>query len=143
MSQQARSLLDQSIIAAGPITQRRFVGFDSNQASVQGQPVAGVAVNPALASGNPITVTMVGTVIVETGAALNPGTRVISDASGRAIPANPVAIAAGATAVTSAAANGAGAITGSDPAEHIAGVVVPGQSSAGAGQFVEILLTQR
>src|SRR5579872_954975 len=126
MSQQAKSFLEQSIAAANPITVRRFVGFDANQASVQGQMVAGVAVNPATAAGNFITLTMLGTAIIETGAALNPGDRVISDASGRAIRANPLAFSTG--------TNSVGGITGSDVAEHIAGVVMPGQSSVGAGQ---------
>lgn len=141
MSQQSRSILALSVLAAGAITTRRFVGFDGNQASVQGQKVAGVSRETIAAAGEYTSVDVAGTAVVETGGALNPGDTVISDNQGRAIVnSGALKIAAGAVAVTSAAANGTADITGSDTPEFICGRVAPGQSSTGAGQFVEIIL---
>lgn len=154
MSQQSRPLLVIPVEAAGVITTRRFVGYDGNQASVQGQKVMGVAKFGADAAGEWVPITTKGTEIVETGAALNPGQSVISDNLGRAIPNTgalhatdgTLTIAAGATAVTSAAANGAGtiagapALAGSDLPEFIAGDVVAGQVATAAGQFIEVQL---
>lgn len=141
MSQQGHSLLILSVAAAGVIARRRFVGFDGLQATVQGQKVLGVASMDAAAAGPQISVSVQGTAVVESGAALNPGDRVISDAQGRAIVTTGLlAIKAGAVAVTSTAANGAADLQGSDPPEFIAGTVLPGQVAAGAGAFIEILL---
>jgi hypothetical protein len=136
-----RSIMALSVLAGGAITTRRFVGFDGNQASVQGQKVSGVARAASVAGGDYIPIDVIGTAIVEAGAALNPGDTVISDNQGRAIATTgPLAIKAGAVAVTSNAANGAGDLQGSDLPEFICGRVAPGQSSSAAGQFVEIIL---
>ena len=49
-----------------------------------------------------------------------------------------LAVAAGATAVTSAAANGAAAISGGEPPQYVVGDAL--QAATAAGQLVEILL---
>lgn len=142
MSQQDRPLHTESVKAAGTIVVNRFVGWDGNPASVQGQACAGVAQYAGVAN-DIIAVKMVGTSRVEAGAALNPGDAVICDNVGRAIKAANLAIAAGAVAVTSVAANGNTDIAGSELAEHQLGRVLPGQIASGAGVIVEILLAIR
>jgi hypothetical protein len=132
----SRPLLTGTVQAGGNITAQRFIGFDGNQAATQGQKVRGVARFAGVA-GDYITVDELGTALVECGAALNPGDAIITDNQGRAIKANNLAIAAGATAVTSAAANGANDITGSELAEYQIGRALG--TTTEAGQFVEIL----
>jgi len=120
-----------------PVTANRFVGFNGEQATVQGQKVLGVAkygVNP----GFEYSATVLGTEYVEAAGVINQGDPLISDSQGRATQANPLGIAAGAVAVTSAAANGQGDITGSEPAEHLVGYAL--SAATAAGQWVEILL---
>jgi hypothetical protein len=142
MTMQSRPLLPLPVLSVGAVTTRRFVGYDGAQASAQGQDVFGVSRETVAAAGYNFAVDTKGTAVVEAGAALNPGDRVISDNQGRAIPnTGALKIAAGAVAVTSVAANGATDLAGSDLPEHVAGRVMPGQSATAAGQFVEILLT--
>jgi hypothetical protein len=130
------------IKSAGVIVANRFVGFDGNQATVQGQACLGVAEYGVDAAhvGLMVPCARLGSKQVEAGGVLAAGNPVITDSQGRAIAATgPLAIAAGATAVTSSAANGA-ILTGSTPPESVLGQVAPGSSSSGAGQYVEILL---
>ena len=136
MALNPRPLLSGTIQAAGAITELRFIGFDGNQATVQGQSVRGVA-RFAGVLGDQITVDEMGSAIVEAGAAIAVGADIITDAQGRAITANALAIAAGATAVTSGAANGAADLTGSVPAEYRIGKALSAASAA--GKFIEIL----
>lgn len=143
MSQQQIAIFQPSIAVAGAVTKRRFVGYDGNQCTVQGQKVFGVAEMDASGAGKIIPVNAIGTAIVESGGVLAAGNSVISDAQGRAIQnSGALSIAAGATAVTSTAANGA-ILTGSSMPEYIVGDVMPGQAASGAGQFVEIILRVR
>lgn len=146
MGQQARSLLELSIAAAGAITIYRGVGFDGNQATVQGQAVLGPA-RFAASAGDEVTVVAKGTAVWEVGAAITVGEKLIVDNQGRVIPANTFAVAnptvnAGATAVTSTAANGAiltqGALSGSVLPEWQVGTAL--QAASAAGQFIEVLL---
>jgi hypothetical protein len=132
----SRPLLSGTIQAAGAITELRFIGFDGNQASAQGQKVRGVA-HFAGVAGDQITVDEVGSAIVEAGGVIAAGDPIITDNVGRAIKAASLAIAAGATAVTSAAANGANDITGSETAEYRIGRAWSAASAA--GQFIEIM----
>ncbi len=138
MSKVGNSLLSLTTVAGGAIAANRLVGFDDNQASVQGQKVKGVAEYAAAAAGNIIAVTARGTAVVEAGAAFNVGDGIISDSVGRGIAGTSLAIAAGATAVTSTAANGA-ILTGSGSPDFLVGHAL--QAATAAGQFVEILLT--
>ncbi len=125
------------VTAAGAITARRAVGFDGVQASVQGQKIMGVARSDA-ASGEKVTLDVAGTVVIEAGAAIAVGDSVIVDAQGRAIPSTgQLAVAAGATAVTSSAANG-GILTGGDAPEFVLGDAL--EAATAAGQFIEVLL---
>jgi hypothetical protein len=107
------------------------------QATVAGQKIIGVAQRPA-ASGEWLDVIMEGTACCETGAAVAIGSRVMCDASGRAIPATALAVAAGATPVTSATANGATALTGCDTPSFAFGIAL--EAASGAGSFIEVLM---
>ncbi len=139
MSRQSVSIFSPSVIAAGAITVYRCVGFDGAQATTQGQKVLGVARQAAAAAGEAIPVDSLGTAVIETGGAFAVGDSVICDNQGRAIKTTgKLAIAAGATQVTSVAANGVTALVGGDTPEWIVGDAL--QASAGAGAFVEIML---
>lgn len=131
------AVLTSTLIAAGAITQCRAVGFDGAQATVQGQKVAGVATIDA-ADGDALSVDMVGTTVIEAGAAINVGDGLIIDAQGRAIPTSgEINIPAGATAVTSTAANGA-ILAGGEMPEYVFADAL--DSAAAAGEFIEVLL---
>jgi hypothetical protein len=133
----ARPLLKGTIQAAGAITIYRFVGFDGNQASAQGQKCRGVS-EFAAAQGDNISVVEKGSAIVESGGAVNVGDDIITDNEGRAITASALAVAAGAVAVTSAAANGASDLTGTSlPAQRKGSAL---SAASGAGQWIEVLL---
>ena len=138
MSKQALSLMNHSIPAAPvAVAAYRAVGFDGAQASVQGQKVMGVANRPA-AIGDGYDATVVGTAVIEAGAAFAVGASLIVDNQGRAIASSgALAIAAGAVAVTSTAANGA-ILTGGDSPEFVFADAL--QAAANVGDLVEILL---
>lgn len=136
MSQQAISVLSLPILASGPVTEYRGVGFNGAQATVAGQKVLGIAEHGA-ASGAYVRVARLGTAVAEAGAAVAVGNALVMDASGRVVPASALAVAAGATAMTSAAANGATALTGSEPPQYIVGYAL--QAAAAAGDLIEIV----
>lgn len=136
MSKIGNSLLALTVTAAGAIAQNRFVGFDNAQATVQAQKVKGVA-DYAAAVGKTLTVTAKGTAYVEAGGAFNAGDPIISDNQGRGVVGASLAIAAGATAVTSSAANGQ-ILTGGSTPDYVVGHAL--EASAGAGSIVEIML---
>lgn len=138
MSRQAISLLDLTIAASGAVTAFRAVGYDGAQATTQGQKVQAVAqtdaADKALFNG-----TAKGTTVIESGAAIAKGDSLIVDNQGRAIPSTgALAIKAGATAVTSTAANGAGILSGGDSPEFVFADAL--EAAGGAGKFVEVLL---
>lgn len=146
MTQQARSLLDIAIQASGAIAYARAVNLAAPttpgaltgvQATVSGQKVFGVA-RRAAASGEFTEATVMGTAVWEAGAAIAVGSRVQCDAQGRCITAVALTIAAGATAVTSAAANGAGTIAGGDAPIYVAGTAM--QAAGAAGELIEVLI---
>lgn len=146
MTQQARPVLDIAMQATGAIGYGRavalavattFGAIGGVQATVAGQKMIGVARRDA-AIGAFVDATCVGTAVCETGAAIALGARLQCDASGRAITAAALTIAAGATAVTSAAANGAGTLAGGDAPIYVWGTAL--QSAAGAGEFIEVLV---
>jgi len=131
------SVLTGTLTALGAISQFRAVGFDGAQATVQGQKVAGVATVKAV-DGDDIGVDMVGTTIIEAGAAISVGDGLIIDAQGRAIPTTgEINIPSGATGVASTAANGA-ILAGGEMPEYVFADAL--ESAAAAGEFIEVLL---
>ena len=146
MSQQFRSVLDLPVFAVGAITQYRAVGlvastlngaYAASQATVASQKVIGIARRSA-ADGAMVDVTAIGTAICEAGGVIGLGVRVAVDTSGRVVAASQLAIAAGATAVTSAAANGTTDLSGGDTPQFVFGMAM--QASTGAGDLIEVLI---
>lgn len=105
-------LLTVPVTSTGTITANRFVSTSSAVVASAGVNTYGVAQMDA-ASGEVAPVTVLGTEIVESGAAIAAGAAVQTDASGRAIT-----LAAGVNA----------------------GRLAPGESASAAGQFVEVIL---
>lgn len=136
MSKQARPLFTLSFTAPAAVLPYRGVDFTGAQIAVQGAAPAAIARRPA-AAGEPFEGTVLGTEICETGAAIAAGQLVQMDALGRVIPADPASIAAGATAVTSTAANGP-ILAGAYLPETVVGRAL--QAAAAAGDFIEVLL---
>ena len=131
-------LLPLTFKASSTVTAKRAVGFNGAQASVKGQKVLGVSPRD-VASGDYSDVSVAGTEVIEAGGNFNSGDSLIVDSQGRAIAATGrLAIAAGATAVTSSAANGNGILSGSDLPEYVFADAL--ENSGGAGDFVEVLL---
>ncbi|MBI3447212.1 MAG: DUF2190 family protein [Magnetospirillum sp.] len=130
-------LLTLSGVANGAVAARRAVGFNDAQATVQGQKVKGIAAYGA-ASGHDFAIIAKGVAPAEAGAAFSKGDSLIVDSQGRVIASTgKLAIAAGSTAVTSAAANGTAVLTGGDGPEYVFADAL--QDSSGAGAIVEIL----
>jgi hypothetical protein len=130
-------LFTRTVRAAGAIARGRGVGFDGAQiAAVNAKPL-GIAPHAAVA-GDDTPVVVSGTAICEAGGSFALGAALAMDAQGRVVAAAALAVATGATAMTSAAANGVNAITGGEPPHYVVGDAM--QASTGAGQFVEVLL---
>lgn len=142
-------LFSLTITAAGAVVQGRGVGFDDLQIAVAGKKGIGIAEHDA-ALGDTLAVKRLGTVMAETGGVFSKGDALVFDSQGRVVAASTLAatkgtlvVDAGATPVTSTAANGdvlagAPALAGSVPPEHIIGDALA--ASGGAGEFVEVLL---
>jgi hypothetical protein len=111
MSMQSISILTLSLIAAGAIAKHRFVTHAKAQAGAAANTL-GVAKHDAVLNDG-LTVDVIGTAIVEAGAAIADGAEIETDASGRAITK--------AAGVTTARAL---------------------QAAAAAGDFIEVLLIQ-
>lgn len=137
MSQQNISVLTLTVVASGTISAGRGVDFAGAQLATQGQKPMGLAMTAAT-TGQAVAVVTHGTAVAETGAAISVGDALIADSQGRVIPATSLlSLAAGATPVTSSAANGA-ILVGGDTPEFVIGDAM--QPAAGAGEFIEILL---
>lgn len=104
-------LLTLTDIATAAIVAQRFVGFTGAQAGA-GLNARGVA-QEAAAIGNQFSVDVIGTTVVEAGAAIAAGALIECDATGRAIT------------------HAAGVVLGR---------LAPGESAAAAGEFVEVVL---
>ena len=149
MSQQARDLLCLPFIATAAVSAYRCVDFSGVQITAAGAKIAGISKRPA-AIGDPFEAAAIGTAVAEAGAAISVGQSLVTDTSGRLVPASNMAIAigtlqvaAGATAVTSTAANGAiltgtPTLSGGEPPQIIVARAL--QSASAAGQFIEVLL---
>jgi hypothetical protein len=107
----ANSVLTVSAILTGTVAADRFVSSALAQAGA-GVNTYGVARTAGI-SGDVVPVMVLGTAIVEAGAAMSAGALVETDASGRAITKS--------TGVT-------------------VGRLAPGESASAAGQFVEVIL---
>ena len=137
MPTQSITLLSLTATASGAVTERRAVKFSGAQADTQGEKVLGVA-HQGAADGKDFAVDVRGTAVIEAGAAIAVGESLIVDTQGRAIPATgSLAIVAGATAVTSSAANGQ-ILEGADLPEHVFADAL--QAAAAAGDLIEVLL---
>ncbi|MEO5345858.1 MAG: DUF2190 family protein [Magnetococcus sp. YQC-9] len=137
MSQQNIAVLTLTVIASEAVSACRAVDFDGAMIDTQGDKPMGIAMSAAPA-GAALAVVTHGTAVAETGAAISRGQALIADDQGRVIPATgTLSIAAGATPVTSSAANGA-ILEGGDGPEFMIGDAL--QPAAGAGEFIEILL---
>lgn len=113
MSRQYFPLLTLTLGLTGTVVAERFVTGAGAQTGAAGNAL-GVA-RTAGVSGENIPVDVIGTAVVETGAAISANALVEADASGRAVTKS-----AGVTL----------------------GRLAPGQSATAAGQFVEIILIQ-
>jgi hypothetical protein len=137
MGRQARSIMEETLQASGAVTANRFVGFDGAQITTQGAKVAGVAQYDA-GDGEDLATAVIGTAVIESGAAVNVGEGVIADSSGRAIPTTgEIAVESGTTAVQSTSADGT-ILTGGEMPEHVVADAL--ESASGAGEFIEVLL---
>lgn len=112
MSKQSIALLTLTIAASGAVVANRFV-TPANAQAADGENTLGVATTAA-ANGDALAVEVLGTSIVETGAAVAAGATLKSDAAGRVIP---------------------WATSG-------AKVAVALQAATAAGEFIEVLLIQ-
>lgn len=140
MGQQARDIFNLPFPAApSAVTQYRGVDFTGAQITVAGAKCAGIAKRGA-AIGQSFEATCLGTAICEAGAAFAAGVPLAMDASGRVVAATALAIAAGAVAMTSAAANGVTDLTGGIPPQWVVGDSL--EAAAGVGSFVEVLLSR-
>lgn len=110
MTMQAYSVLTLPVVATGTMTAHRFVTAAGAQAGADANTL-GVARSDAV-SGDRVAVDVLGTVILESGAAFAAGATLKSDASGRGIT---------------------WATSGAKVAQAL-------QAAAAAGQFVEVLL---
>ncbi|MEI8396208.1 MAG: capsid cement protein [Rhodospirillaceae bacterium] len=112
--------------------------FSGAQATSQGAKVLGIA-QTSVAGGIDCAVAVDGSVIVEAGAYIAIGDSLICDNQGRAIPSTgALAVKAGATAVTSTAANGAAILQGGDPPEFVFADAL--EAASEAGKKIEVLL---
>ncbi|MBF0212202.1 MAG: DUF2190 family protein [Magnetococcales bacterium] len=137
MSQQSISVLTLTVVATASVSACRAVGFNGAPIAAQGAKPMGIAMTAAT-QGTALAVVTHGTAVAESGAAITLGAPLITDDQGRVIPATgSLRLAAGATAVTSSAANGT-ILEGGDPPEFVLGDAL--QPASGAGEFIEILL---
>lgn len=111
MSRQCNPLFPLTVIAVGAVAVARFVTPLGAQAGAAANTL-GVARTEAV-DGDALTVDVLGTTLVETGAAIAAGAALETDASGRGITK-----AAGATVAR----------------------LAPGESAGGAGELVEVIL---
>ncbi|MBF0182787.1 MAG: DUF2190 family protein [Magnetococcales bacterium] len=137
MSQQNISILTLTVMASGAVTENRAVAFNGSQVALSGQKVMGTSLSRA-ASGEALAVVTHGTAIIESGAAIAVGQSLMSDSQGRAVPVSgALALAGGAVAVTSSAANGS-VLQGADLPEYIFADAL--QAASAAGELIEVLL---
>lgn len=152
MGQAATSIFNLSAKASTAIAAYRCVTYANAQSTAIGGEVKGISMRPA-AIGEMLELAVLGTAVIETGAAIAIGQALMCDASGRAVVASvltlndgSLSIAAGAVPVTSTAANGVGIVVGApgvlsgcELPQHLIGYAL--EASSAAGQFIEIKLS--
>jgi hypothetical protein len=134
--QQAHDIFTLSFIASGAVAAYRGVDFSGAQITAAGARPAGIAKRGA-ASGAGFEAAVIGTAVCEAGGSFSVGDPLQMDSSGRVIAATALVVAAGATSVTSTAANGA-IITGGIVPQAVIGHAL--EASTGVGEFHEVLL---
>lgn len=156
MGQQANSIFTLPMTASGAVAAYRGVDFNGAQIAAAGAKIIGISKRGA-ALGELFEVATIGTATCEAGAAFAKGIALMMDAQGRVTPASALtaaapglgtlAVAAGAVAVTSAVANGAGSISGAPTAGALSGGDLPQfiighalEAAVNIGDFVEVLL---
>lgn len=145
MPHQSMPILNLPVVAQGTIEMGRAVvpisstwsGLVAAQATVAGSRCIGVSMRQG-AAGAELEIVSVGVATAIAGGAVPIGSPVATDAQGRMVVAAALAVATGATAVTSAAANGASALSGGVPPVHVMGIAITAASAA--GEFIQILL---
>lgn len=101
------SLYTRSVVAAGALAAQRFVGVNGAQASVLGQKVLGVT-RYGVGDGQAGTVDVLGSALVEAGAAIALDDDLTTDAQGRAVPVtDPLTQRTAGRALSAAAGAGA------------------------------------
>jgi hypothetical protein len=124
--------------APSAVTAYRCVDYTGAQLATQGAKVMGVAQRAALA-GDGYEAGVIGSTLVEAAGAIPIGSSVISDNQGRAmVSTGKLAVAAGATPVTSGAANGTAVLSGGDTPEFIFGDAL--SAATQAGDLIEVLI---
>lgn len=83
MSQQAKAVLALTVVATATITACRFAQSDGTLAGA-GENALGIA-RSTVASGDPVTVDVLGTAVMECGGTLAVGDTIKSDASGKGV----------------------------------------------------------
>ncbi|MEQ8747346.1 capsid cement protein [Pyruvatibacter sp.] len=137
MTRQSAIIQSLTFVASGAVRAFRGIGYDGAEADTQGQKVLGVS-QRAAAAAEASDVAVTGTTVVEAGAAITLGDSLIVDAQGRAIPSTgALGLDAGATAVTSSAANG-DILTGGDLPEYVFADAL--EAASAAGDLIEVKL---
>lgn len=130
--------------ATGVIRKGRAVTIAGGEVGTAGAKCLGIAKHAATA-GQELAVTVLGTAIAVAGGAVTVGAALVSDNQGRLVAATPaavtVSVAAGATPVTSTAANGeiaTATVAGAELPHYIVGYAMTAATEA--GDEIEVLL---
>lgn len=138
--QQARDIFNLSVPSAPAVVIAcRGVDFTGAMITQAGIKCMGISKRGA-AVGQPFEVAVLGTALCEIGAAVTAGQPLALDALGRVVPATSLALAAGAVAVTSAAANGVTALVGGITPQWVVGDAL--ETNATIGAIIEVLLAR-
>lgn len=125
--------------ATGTIRKGRAVTIAGGEVAAAGAKCLGIAKHGATA-GQELAVAVLGVAIAVAGGSVTVGQALVSDNQGRLVPATAVAVsvAAGATGVTSSAANGAiTTVAGGELPQYIVGYAM---TAGGTGEEIEVLL---
>lgn len=132
-------LLITSIKASADLSKNHFVGFDGNLPVANSKPLG--VVNADTGAGNMCPVVVSGIALVKTASAVQRGSAVATDASGRAVPVLnfTVSIPQGLTPVQSTSSFPSLLINGGMLPQSVAGYAL--DASSGADELIRVLLT--